>query len=181
MSAAAQTFEPANQAEQTQYLTFVLGSEVFAIGILAVKEIIEYGQLTEVPMMPACIRGVINLRGSVVPVMDLAVRFGKTAKPVSKRTCIVIVETEQVGEREDVGVIVDAVNAVLDIPAADVEPPPAFGAKINSEFIQGLGKVDGKFVILLNADSVLAIESFDAAMQELPADLALANNFTANE
>ena len=159
MSAAAQTFEPANQAgEPTQYLTFMLGNEVFAIGILAVKEIIEYGQLTEVPMMPPCIRGVINLRGSVVPVMDLAVRFGKSAKPVSKRTCIVIVETEQAGEREDVGVIVDAVNAVLDIPAADVEPPPAYGAKINSEFIQGLGKIDGKFVILLNADSVLAIE-----------------------
>ena len=164
MSAAAQTLEPARDRadEHTQYLTFMLGSEVFAIGILAIKEIIEYGQLTEVPMMPAFIRGVINLRGSVVPVMDLAVRFGKTAKPVSKRTCIVIVETEQSGEREDVGVVVDAVNAVLDIPAADVEPPPAFGARINSEFIQGLGKVNGKFVILLNAAKVLAIDDLDA-------------------
>ena len=148
-----------------QYLTFALNGEVFAIGILAVKEIIEYGQLTEVPMMPPCIRGVINLRGSVVPVMDLAVRFGKPANAVTKRTCIVIVETEQADGHEDVGVVVDAVNAVLEIASSDIEPPPAFGAKIRSEFIQGLGKIDGKFVILLNADCVLSIEELSAIKQ----------------
>src|SRR5690606_32178220 len=116
-----------------------LSGEMFAIGILAIKEIIEYANLTTVPMMPACIRGVINLRGAVVPVVDLAARFGRTPTPVSKRTCIVIVEVESGGERQDVGVIVDAVNEVLDIPAADIEPPPSFGTKIRTDFIKGMG------------------------------------------
>ncbi|KIF83853.1 chemotaxis protein CheW [Noviherbaspirillum autotrophicum] len=144
--------------EHTQYLTFMLGGEMFAIGILAVKEIIEYGGLTEVPMMPECIRGVINLRGAVVPVLDLAARFGKAATTVTKRTCIVIVEIANSGEQQVVGVMVDAVNAVLDIAAADVEPPPAFGAKIRTDFIEGMGKVNGKFVILLNLGEILSLD-----------------------
>src|SRR6202142_4615844 len=94
-------------AEPSQYLTFMLGGEVLAIGILKIKEIIEYDSLTEVPMMPACIGGGINLRGAVVPVMDLSARFGKPATSVTKRTCIVIVEIEAGGERQDVGVTVD--------------------------------------------------------------------------
>jgi purine-binding chemotaxis protein CheW len=158
MSAVAKAIEIEAATEQAQYLTFVLGREVFAIGILAIKEIIEYDELTSVPMMPDCIRGVINLRGAVVPVMDLALRFGRPSSAVTKRTCIVIVEGERNGEREDIGVVVDAVNAVLDIPASEIESPPAFGAKFRTEFIQGLGKVNGKFVILLNVARVLAVE-----------------------
>ena len=149
-------------AEQTQqYLTFVLAGEVFAMGILAIKEIIEYADLTEVPMMPEYVRGVINLRGAVVPVIDLSVRFGKPSSPVTKRTCIVIIEIEARHERHVLGVVVDAVNAVLDIPAAEVEPPPAFGASIRTDFIRGMGKVNGKFVILLDVDHVLAAEEMD--------------------
>ncbi|RJG01195.1 purine-binding chemotaxis protein CheW [Noviherbaspirillum sedimenti] len=145
-------------AEKAQYLTFMLGGEVFAIGILAIKEIIEYRGLTEVPMMPDCIRGVINLRGAVVPVMDLSARFGKHASEIGKRTCIVIVEVDTGEERQDIGVIVDAVNAVLEIAASEIEPPPAFGARIRTDFIQGMGKVDGKFVILLNVNHVLSVD-----------------------
>lgn len=156
----------AQAAEHAQYLTFMLGGEVFAIGILAIKEIIEYGGLTEVPMMPDSIRGVINLRGAVVPVMDLAARFGKPSAAVGKRTCIVIVEREADGERQVTGVVVDAVNAVLDIPAAEIEPAPTFGTRIHGDFILGMGKVSGKFVILLDIDRVLAVE--DAA--GLPAE-----------
>ena len=149
-------------AEQTQqYLTFVLAGEVFAMGILAIKEIIEYADLTEVPMMPEYVRGVINLRGAVVPVIDLSVRFGKPSSPVTKRTCIVIIEIETRQERHVLGVVVDAVNAVLDIPAAEVEPPPAFGASIRTDFIRGMGKVNGRFVILLDVDHVLAAEEMD--------------------
>jgi purine-binding chemotaxis protein CheW len=149
-------------AEQTQqYLTFVLAGEVFAMGILAIKEIIEYADLTEVPMMPEYVRGVINLRGAVVPVIDLSVRFGKPSSPVTKRTCIVIIEIQTRHERHVLGVVVDAVNAVLDIPAADVEPPPAFGASIRTDFIRGMGKVNGRFVILLDVDHVLAAEEMD--------------------
>lgn len=145
-------------AQTQQYLTFVLGGEVFAMGILAIKEIIEYTAPTEVPMMPAYVRGVINLRGAVVPVADLAVRFGRKPGEVTKRTCIVIVEIAAAGERQDVGLLVDAVNEVLEIPAADIEPPPAFGAKIRAEFILGMGKVGGRLVILLDVNQMLAIE-----------------------
>ncbi|HEY0843951.1 MAG TPA: chemotaxis protein CheW, partial [Noviherbaspirillum sp.] len=120
---------------------------------------------TEVPMMPGCVRGVINLRGAVVPVMDLAARFGKPATAVTKRTCIVIVEVEAGGERQDMGVVVDAVNAVLEIPAADIEPAPAFGARIRTDFIEGMGKIDGKFVILLNVNQVLSAEEIGALAQ----------------
>lgn len=152
-------------SDHAQYLTFMLGSEVFAIGILAIKEIIEYGGLTEVPMMPDCIRGVINLRGAVVPVMDLMARFGKVSSPVNKRTCIVIVEIDSDDGQQVVGVMVDAVNAVLDIPAPDIEAAPSFGAKIRTEFIAGMGKVNGKFVILLNVDSVLSIDEIGALVE----------------
>lgn len=149
--------ESANAAEQTQFLTFVLDKETFAVGILAIKEIIEYHDLTTVPMMPDAVRGVINLRGSVVPVIDLAVRFGRKPTNVGKRTCIVIVEVNT-GESQVIGVIVDAVNQVLEIPASDIEPPPPFGARIRSDFIYGMGKVDGKFVILLDVAHVLSVD-----------------------
>jgi purine-binding chemotaxis protein CheW len=144
--------------QQSQYLTFMLSGEVFAIGILSIKEIIEYGNLTEIPRMPDFIRGVINLRGSVVPVIDLGARFGKHATEVSRRTCVVIIEIEYEGEQHVVGVMVDAVNEVLDIPASEIEPAPSFGAKIRSDFIHGMGKVDGKFVIILNVDMVLSMD-----------------------
>jgi len=152
--------------EQKQYLTFMLGGEMFSIGILAIKEIIEYDGLTEVPMMPACIRGVINLRGAVVPVMDLSARFNKPSTEVTKRTCIVIVEVANEDQDSQVmGVVVDAVNAVLEIPSTEIEPPPAFGARIRTDFIEGLAKVNGKFVILLDVNQVLSIEDLGAVTQ----------------
>jgi purine-binding chemotaxis protein CheW len=159
---------PPAAVEPTQYLTFMLAGEVFAIGILAIKEIIEYHSLTEVPMMPASVRGVINLRGAVVPVMDLLARFGRPSSEITKRTCIVIVEVEAGDERQVIGVVVDAVNEVLDIAPTDIEPPPTFGARIRSEFIQGMGKVKGKFVILLDVDHVLSIDEVSALSSMQP-------------
>ena len=138
------------------YLIFVLGGEMFALGIFAIKEIIEYSELTTLPMTPAHVRGVINLRGAAVPVLDLCVRFGKSASPITKRSCIVILEVDVSGERHAVGVLVDAVNAVLDISPAEIEPPPAFGTWLRTDFVQGMGKVNGRFVILLNIGEVLA-------------------------
>ena len=165
-------------AELAQYLTFVLAGEPFAIGILAIKEIIEYRGLATVPMMPACVRGVINLRGAVVPVIDLQARFGRASSEVSKRTCIVIVEVADEaaapGRRQVVGVVVDAVNEVLDIAPADIEPPPSFGARIRSDFIAGVGKVRGKFVILLDVDRVLTLDDLGAITAAVGPD-ALAN------
>ena len=169
MSALAKTAKKALPSSDTaagvsdddkQYLTFMLGGEMFSISILAIKEIIWYSNLTDVPMMPACIRGVINLRGAVVPVMDLSARFGKPSTPVTKSTCIVIIElpTDEEGERQHMGVVVDSVQAVLEIPSSQIEPAPSFGAKIRPDFIEGIAKVNGKFVILLNVDNVLSAE-----------------------
>jgi purine-binding chemotaxis protein CheW len=144
-----------------QYLTFVLGGEIYALGILNIKEIIDYGNLTEVPMMPNFVRGVINLRGSVVPVVDLQARFGKGNTNIAKRTGIVIVETakgENDDSQQDIGIIVDAVNEVVDINQQDIEPPPSFGTGIRPDFINGMAKRNGHFVILLNVNRVLSVD-----------------------
>lgn len=178
--AAAQTVRshlPTGHGSQApaQYLTFTLGSEMFAVGILHVKEIIEYGNLTEIPMMPAFIRGVINLRGAVVPVIDLAARFGGKTTGIGRRTCIVIIEVPDGDVSHDIGIMVDAVSEVLDIPGGEIEPPPSFGAKIRADFISGMGKVVGRFVIILEIDKVLSIEeialltSCNDSAQETPA------------
>ncbi len=144
--------------EDAQYLTFMLNREVFSIGILNIKEIIEYGHVNPVPMMPKFIRGVINLRGRVVPVIDLSERFGRQSTAVGKRTSIVIIETMVAGELQDIGVVVDVVLEVLTIAAADIKPPPSFGANIRTDFISCMGKVKGEFVIILNVENVLSTE-----------------------
>lgn len=171
MQAAAMAVGPAGNGavigmagmqEPQQFLTFVLGDETFAIGILRIKEIIEYSGLTTVPMMPACIKGVINLRGAVVPVLDLATRFGREPAAPTRRTCIVIVEVACEGVTQDIGVIVDAVNEVLEISGTDIEPAPSFGAKLRPDLIHGMGKVNGRFVILLDADRVLSVDEISA-------------------
>lgn len=165
-----------SQLDQHQYLTFMLGGETYAMGILAIKEIIEYGNLTEVPRMPSFIRGVINLRGAVVPVIDLSARFGKAATTVTRRTCIVIVEVADGNatqhDTQVVGVMVDAVNAVLEIPAAEIEPPPSFGAHIRADFMSGMGKVSGKFVIILNIHHVLSVDEMAALAGTVNGDAA---------
>lgn len=145
--------------QQQQYLTFTLAEEMFAIGILSIREILEYGQLTEVPMTPTFIRGVINLRGAVVPVIDLAVRFGRQPREVTKRTCIVIIETDTgAGQTQQMGIVVDAVSEVLEIPPSEIEPPPAFGARIRIDFIKGMGKIAGKFVVILDVNRILSLD-----------------------
>ena len=145
-------------AQGQQYLTFLTGSELFAIGIADIKEIIEYREPTSVPMMPSYLRGVINLRGRVVPVIDLLVRFGRESTDVSRRTCIVILDIYHNDEQQYLGVVVDAVKAVLDIADDDIEPPPSFGAKLRNDFVSGMGKIDGKFVIILDIEHVLSID-----------------------
>jgi purine-binding chemotaxis protein CheW len=144
--------------EQQQYLTFMLSGETYAIGILRIKEIIQYGQLTEVPRMPSFIRGVINLRGAVVPVIDLSARFGKQPTSIGRRNCIIIIEVMMGEETQNVGVMVDAVNAVMEIPANEIEPAPTFGTNIRADFIAGMGKINGKFVIILNIQHVLSMD-----------------------
>lgn len=162
--------------EDEQFLTFRLGGEVFAMGILGIKEILEFGELTTVPMMPASVRGVINLRGRVVPVVDLSVRFGRAPTEPGRRTCIVIVDLETEDGRQDIGVVVDAVNQVLEIPASEIEPAPTFGARLRSDFVAGMGKVDGDFVVILDTARVLSIDEIagvpEAPARETPQELA---------
>jgi purine-binding chemotaxis protein CheW len=148
--------------EQQQFLTFLLREELFAINIRPIKEIIEYGQLTKVPMVPEFVRGVINVRGNVVPIIDLSMRFGWPTTPVTKRSCIVIVEVESEGESLEIGVLVDAVSEVIDISLTDIEPAPSFGAKLRTDFIQGMGKVNDEFIVLLNVSHVLSVDELSS-------------------
>ena len=142
----------------SQYLIFALGAEQFAVETKGVREIIEYGSVTAVPMMPAFIRGVINLRGAVVPVVDLNARFGRPVAEACRRTCIVILEVQSEDGRHVLGIVVDAVSAVRQIDSQDVEPPPSFGTRIRADFIEGMAKVNGNFVILLDVGRVLSVD-----------------------
>ena len=145
-------------ATPSQYLTFTLGDEVFAMDIRTVREIIQHGAMTAVPLMPNFVRGVINLRGAVVPVIDLQARFGRAQARVGKKTCIVIFDASRDGEKMELGLMVDAVSEVIEIPQALIEQPPQFGATIQRDFIRGLGKVDGEFIVILEPDRALNID-----------------------
>ena len=148
-----------SEAIQTQqYLTFDLANEQYAVGILRVKEIIEFSTLTTVPKTPAWVRGVINLRGQVVPVIDLALKFGLPATAVTKTTCIVIVEVVLNGETTVMGVVADAVSQVIDLSANEIEAPPAFGTQVEVDYLLGMGKLGNKFALILDIDRVLAID-----------------------
>lgn len=163
--------EELNAGKTQQFLTFELGSEIYAINILHIREIIEYGNLTQVPMVPRFIAGVINLRGSVVPVIDLAIRFGKPATEITKRTSIVIIELTEADQALEIGIMVDIVNEVLEIEDDQIEPAPSFGASIRTDFIAGMGKVDDKFLILLDVERVLSIDELSAVMEiQVPTD-----------
>jgi len=157
MQSVPATFGGQGLEEQHQYLTFMLSGETYAIGILCIKEIIQYEQMTEVPRVPAFIRGVINLRGAVVPVIDLNARLGKVLSQIERRNCIIIIEMALGESTHSVGVMVDAVNAVLEIPDSEIEPAPAFGTHIQAEFIAGMGKINGKLVIILNIRQLLSM------------------------
>ena len=159
--ASTPTIGEAVAADQL-YLAFRLADEVYAIDILRIREIIEYSTPTSVPMMPPSVRGVINLRGSVVPVIDLAIRFGRSPTGVGKRTCIVIVEVQHAGATHVLGLMVDGVNAVMEIAADDIEPAPSFGVKINAEFIEGMARSNGRFVIILDVSRALSIDEMAA-------------------
>jgi purine-binding chemotaxis protein CheW len=134
-----------------------------------VREIIEYGVLTRVPMLPAWIRGVINLRGNVVPVVDLAVKFNLRPSPVTKRSCIVIVEVNLSGERVVIGITADTVREVMDLLPQDIEPPPPFGTRVQANFLLGLGKLGRKFVLILDIGAVLSVQELAQAASAVEA------------
>jgi len=140
----------------TQFLTFVVGDEEYGVGILKAKEILEYDTVTTVPNAPSFFRGVINLRGSVVPVVDLAVKFGRTPSAVTRRSCIVVVEVERDTEQTVMGIVADRVSQVAELTPDAVEPPPAFGSGVRTDWLLGLGRAEKRFILLLDTDRVLS-------------------------
>jgi purine-binding chemotaxis protein CheW len=145
------------QEQQGQYLTFQVANEGLGINIHEVKEIIEISNITRVPMTPDYIRGVINLRGNVVPVVDLSSRLSHEKSVITKRSCIVLVEISADGETQSIGMLVDQVNEILEIPKENIQPAPEFGADIRVEFIQAMGRVGDEFIILLEISRVLSV------------------------
>lgn len=151
-----------------QFLIFQLGSERYGVNTGCVREIIEYGAVTTVPLLPPALRGVINLRDAAVPVMDLGVRFHGQVTATLRRSCIVVLETQVNGAPQRFGIVVDAVCEVLEIAAADIEPAPRFGASIRTDYITGMTKQGKGFVVLLDMDRVLG-EDEVAQLAELSA------------
>ncbi len=147
--------------ETRKYLSFVMHGDHYAIEILKIKEIIEFGEITAVPMMPNFVCGAINLRGQAIPVMDLGRRLGKPSFDASRRTCVLVVEMMAGDLCMDVGVVVDSVSRVMDISSATMDPPPTFGGQLRADFMLGMGKVEGQFVIVLNIDRVLSFDDLD--------------------
>jgi purine-binding chemotaxis protein CheW len=153
--------EPGVRAGHGRYLTFTLNDEAYALDIFHVLEILEYRNLTVVPMMPPFIRGVINLRGRAVPVIDLAIRFDRGATVIRRRTSIIIVhinDPEVAGsDGQDLGILVDSVTKVVELGGGDIEPAPNFGSGIRADYISGMARRDGDFLILLDVGNVLSI------------------------
>lgn len=158
-----------------QYLTFFVAGEEYAVNILKVKEIIEFDTVTAVPNTAPWIRGVTNLRGNVVPVIDLAVKFGLPLSRVSKLSCIIITEVTYDGEQLTMGVLADSVHQVLDFAANEIETPPPFGVRLRIEFLLGMGRMGKKFCLILDIDKVLSADEFLAVTDSTQAIRSSAN------
>ena len=152
--------------ETTQFLTFKLGDEVFALDITKVREVLDFTTVTKVPRTPEFMRGVINLRGSVVPVVDLRLKFGMTKTESSVNTCIIITEVTVDGDTTILGALADSVQEVLDLEPGSIAPAPKIGTKLKTEFIKGMGKRDDRFIIILDIDKVFSSDELALVKQE---------------
>jgi purine-binding chemotaxis protein CheW len=162
----------------TQYLTFRIGSRTFAVGILRVNEIIEVSEVTTLPMMPSFVRGVINLRGDAVPVIDLSARMAEADSEIGRRSCIVLVDVHDDDEEEGnaVGMLVDGVQEIVDIKDSHVQPAPDVGDNFRSDFVVGMGRVDERFVVLLDVDEMLSADQVQQLKSLPPAEDLLEND-----
>lgn len=152
--------------ETMQYLTFRLDDEIFALDITKVREVLDFTAVTKVPRTPDFMRGVINLRGSVVPVVDMRLKFGMSATESSVNTCIIITEVLVDNETVVLGALADAVQEVLDLDAGSIAPPPRIGTKLRTEFIKGMGRQNERFIIILDIDKVFSTEEITAVRQD---------------
>ena len=156
MQIKEEEMNPITERDVQQYLTFMIGAEEYAVSLLKVKEIIEYDTITEVPKTPEWVRGVINLRGSVVPVIDLAVKFRQSPSVAGKLTCIVITEVECEGEATVMGVMADSVRQVIDLKPQEIEEPPSFGTRVKVDYLLGMARAGKKFCLILDTEKVLS-------------------------
>ena len=168
---------PITERDVQQYLTFMIGAEEYAVSLLTVKEIIEYDTVTEVPKTPEWVRGVINLRGSVVPVIDLAVKFRQSPSVAGKLTCIVITEVECEGEATVMGVMVDSVRQVIDLKPQEIEEPPTFGTRVKVDYLLGMARAGKKFCLILDTEKVLSTDE----LLELPDSVAEPENLETGD
>ncbi len=165
MSNEVTQLEQVNKAltdKEGKYLTFALGHEEFGLEILKVREIIGYMEITAVPQTPGHVKGVINLRGQVIPVVDLRLKFGMEEAGITEQSCIIVVEIDAGNRHFQTGIVVDHVQEVLDIAGDLIEDSPEFGASVNTEFILGMGKIGDTVKILLDIDKVLGGEDFSS-------------------
>ena len=160
----------AEPMETTQFLTFSLADDLFAIDVIKAREVLDFSKVTQVPQTPDYMLGVINLRGSVVPVIDMRCKFKMKETDLTRNSCIVVVEVDVDGDAVTVGALVDSVSEVIDLNPAQIEPPPRIGTRLNTEFIKGMGNLDDRFVIILDIDKVFSID-----------DLVLARTLTEEE
>ena len=168
---------PIAERDVQQYLTFMIGNEEYAVSLLKVKEIIEYDTITEVPKTPEWVRGVINLRGSVVPVIDLAVKFRQSPSVAGKLTCIVITEVECEGEATVMGVMADSVRQVIDQKPQEIEEPPSFGTRVKVDYLLGMARAGKKFCLILDTEKVLSTDE----LLELPDSVAEPENLAPED
>lgn len=150
------------QAGEGQYLTFKLGDEVYALEITKVREVLDYTKITKVPKTPDFMKGVINLRGGVVPVVDLRLKFGMPAIQQTVDTCIIIVEVTVDDDQSLLGALADQVHEVIELDPSQIEPPPKIGTRLDTDFIKGMGKHDDEFIIILNIEKVFSVEELTA-------------------
>ena len=144
-----------------KYLTFFLNEKPYAVSIMKAKEILEYEKVTTIPRMPNFIFGAINIRGKIIPVIDLCQCLEDQSSEITRRSCIVVVEVKYNDKMTNVGILVDAVSQVMDFSALDIEPSPQLGLDINADFIEGMAKLKDQFVVLLNIDNILLMEGMD--------------------
>ena len=158
----------------TQFLTYRLGEETFALDIAKVREVLDFTSITKVPRTPAFMRGVINLRGSVVPVVDLKVKFGMPMTEKSVNTCIIISEVNADGETAVIGALADSVQEVMDLDAMNISAPPRIGTRLNTDFIKGMGRCNDRFIIILDIDKVFSESELALVQAAQAANVAVA-------
>ncbi len=166
----------ASITETGQYLTFILDEEVFALDISTVREVLDFTKITKIPQTPDFMMGVINLRGSVMPVVDMRLKFGLSETELTLNTCIIIVEIELDGEITMLGALVDSVQEVIELDPEHIEPPPRIGTRLNTKFIKGMGKQDDGFLIIVEIDKVFSVEELAIAQEMSGEQLPLVEN-----